>query len=232
MLRTKFLSTIAAVSVCEASLTRRTSASTDMMDNRTGRRNVGVLLGDRSVLLDWAGAAEVFYSSGFNESSRQDEFKVMTISKANAPVRVQVLGHLKPDFSVQNAPDMSVIILPGSMQNDLPHDAPTVSWIKRQIASGTILLTVCTGACVAARMGLLRGLTITTSHDAMPMLKKLVPSAKVVQGRRYIDSGSIVTSAGTTAGIDAALHLVERLIGKQRAADEREYLEYEWTGHK
>ena len=200
----------------------------DMMKNRKAKSTVGVLLGGYSVFLDWAGPAEVFYSAGFNGRSDTDEYRVATIGKTDAPVTLQVLGSYRPQYSIATAPALDVLIIPGSDMDDLPKDPATVRWVKEKLASGTTVLTVCTGALIAAHMGLLEGLRVTTTRGALKALAKAVPSAQVVSDQLFADNGSIVTAAGTATGIDAALHIIERRFGKQRALDEREYLEYKW----
>ena len=231
MRRSAFCGAVGALSM--ASLAARVAASSQgmggMMEGRAAKRTVAILLGDYSVFLDWAGPAETFYSAGFNESSHVDEFGVVTVGKSLAPVPIQVLGTYQPQYSVNNAPRPDVIVVPGSMPGDLSSDASTVAWVKKALGNGCILLSVCTGAIVLAEMNLLASLNVTTSHGAFKMLARMSPTSKIVRGVPFVDSGQIVTAAGTITGIDAALHIVARLIGEPRAADEREYLEYEWS---
>jgi len=73
------------------------------------------------------------------------------------------------------------------------------------------------GAFLLARAGLLDGLEATTHHWGLEGLQRLAPLCRVVEGRRFVDSGRIVTTAGVTAGIDGALHVVERLYGAEKA---------------
>jgi transcriptional regulator GlxA family with amidase domain len=73
------------------------------------------------------------------------------------------------------------------------------------------------GAFLLAEAGLLDGIEATTHHWGIDNLKKAAPRCTVVTGRRFVDSGRIITSAGVTAGIDAALHVVERLRGEPSA---------------
>jgi len=129
---------------------------------------------------------------------------------------------------VSNAPRCDVVIIPGSFPKDLGRDPATIAWVNSQLVGGATTLTVCTGALVAAEMGILDGRRVTTSHGALEMLKKHASNAQVVTDTLFVDSGNIVTAAGTSTGIDAALHIVERMLGAKSAADEREYLEYKW----
>jgi transcriptional regulator GlxA family with amidase domain len=231
MKRSAFCGVLGALSV--AGLDARAAASSQsmdgMMEGRTAKRTVAVLLGDYSVFLDWAGPAETFYSAGFNASSKVDEFGVVTVGKTLAPVHIQVLGAYQPQYSVNNAPRPDVIVVPGSMPGDLASDVATVAWVKKALGDGCILLGVCTGALALAGMNLLTGLNVTTSHGALKLLARMSPTSTIVRDVPFVDNGQIVLAAGTITGIDAALHIVARLIGERRAADEREYLEYEWS---
>jgi transcriptional regulator GlxA family with amidase domain len=231
MIRSTFLRTSGLIAFALGALAENVRADSvgDMMGDRKFRKTVGVLLGRYSVLLDWAGPAEVFYSSGFDGNSDTDEFRIVTIGKASGSIPLQVLGNYTPQFSVSNAPRCNVVIIPGSFPKDLGRDPATIAWVKSQLAGGAIILTVCTGALVAAEMGILDGRRVTTSHGALKMLSKHASNAEVVTDALFVDSGNIVTAAGTSTGIDAALHIVERMLGAKSAADEREYLEYKWS---
>jgi len=231
MIRLSFLRTSGLIALGLGSLAENVRADSggDMMRNRKYRKTVGVLLGSYSVLLDWAGPAEVFYSSGYDGNSDTDEFRIVTIGKASGSIPLQVLGDYTPQFAVSNAPRCDVVIIPGSFPKDLGRDSATIAWVKSQLAGGATILTVCTGALVAAEMGILDGRRVTTSHGALKMLSKRAPNAQVVTDSLFVDSGNVVTAAGTSTGIDAALHVIERMLGPKSAADEREYLEYKWS---
>ncbi|MDG0832887.1 hypothetical protein [Roseateles saccharophilus] len=89
-------------------------------------------------------------------------------------------------------------------------------------------MAVCTGAFILGRAGLLGGQAATTTAGANPQLAKLFPKAHVVTDRRYVDSGRILTTGGLSAGIDGALHVVDRDVGRLRAQSVACFIEYEW----
>lgn len=89
-------------------------------------------------------------------------------------------------------------------------------------------MSVCYGAFLLADAGLLDGIEATTHHWGVAALKGAAPQCKVVTGKRYVDSGKIITTAGVTAGIDGALRIVERLLGREAARWAAE----EWMEHR
>jgi transcriptional regulator GlxA family with amidase domain len=108
-----------------------------------------------------------------------------------------------------------------------------INWIKENQQSTAYYFSVCTGAFVLAKAGLLDGLSATTFHLSIEDLKKSYPKIKVLSDARYVDTGKVITTAGISAGIDGALHLVAKLKGDQAAKDVVEYMEYDnWIPNK
>jgi transcriptional regulator GlxA family with amidase domain len=91
---------------------------------------------------------------------------------------------------------------------------------------------VCTGSLVLAKTGLLDGLKATTHHEVIPLLKETAPDTEVLPEQRFIDNGSVIVSAGISAGIDMCLYLVARLHGEGTAGRTARYLEYSWDNEK
>jgi transcriptional regulator GlxA family with amidase domain len=89
-------------------------------------------------------------------------------------------------------------------------------------------MSVCTGSLLLAKAGLLDGLRATTHHLAMSILSKVAPQTKIEQNERFIDNGAIIVSAGVSAGIDMSLYVVARLLGKEQARQNANYMEYSW----
>jgi transcriptional regulator GlxA family with amidase domain len=90
------------------------------------------------------------------------------------------------------------------------------------------VLSVCTGALILARAGLLEGLSATTHHGAFDELKAVAPNTIMRPDRRFVDNGKIVLSGGISAGIDMAFHVVARLLGRETALEAAQYMEYDW----
>jgi transcriptional regulator GlxA family with amidase domain len=92
-------------------------------------------------------------------------------------------------------------------------------------------MSVCTGAIILGKLGLLTGLETTTWHGALDVLQAIEPTASVKKGVRWTDNGGMLSTAGISAGIDGALHLVSRLHGPDVARRTAEYMDYDyWRG--
>jgi transcriptional regulator GlxA family with amidase domain len=102
-----------------------------------------------------------------------------------------------------------------------------LQWIKAQSEQVELLLSVCTGALMLAKAGLLNGLSATTHWAAIEELRAVAPDTRICPDERYVDNGKIVLSAGVSAGIDMALYIVSRLLGKEQAAETARYMQYD-----
>ncbi len=101
-----------------------------------------------------------------------------------------------------------------------------VNWVKDSFNHLELLLSVCTGALILAKAGLLEGLTATTHHGALDLLKKAAPKTKIVKDQRFVDNGKIILSAGISAGIDMSFYVVDKLVGKDAVVATSKYMEY------
>jgi hypothetical protein len=102
-----------------------------------------------------------------------------------------------------------------------------MDWIKKVTGEAEISFSVCTGAFPLAETGLLNGIEATTHWSSVERLRATYPDARIVGDRRVIDTGSVVTTAGVSAGIDGALHLVARLLGEEVAVQTARVMEYD-----
>ncbi len=115
-------------------------------------------------------------------------------------------------------PPLEVLIHPGGEgTRSLMRDPEHLAWVRGQRASVRLMTSVCTGALVYAAAGLLTGRPATTHWESLDLLRELDPSIAVRPDARFVDDGDLITSAGVSAGIDMALHLVGRLVGRERA---------------
>jgi transcriptional regulator GlxA family with amidase domain len=190
-------------------------------------RRVQVLVFDDVEVLDFAGPFEVFGVTGLQ--SGPAPFRVETVGLSNAPVRARGGLVVQPSLSIENVCRCDVLILPGGFGTRREmHNASLLDWIRRQVEGAEAVLSICTGALLLARAGLLDNLDATTHHVAFDELTEASPSTNVVRGKRMVDNGRIITSAGISAGIDASLYLVAKLLGHAVAAATAEYMEYDW----
>jgi transcriptional regulator GlxA family with amidase domain len=191
-------------------------------------RHVQVLIFDDVEVLDFAGPFEVFGVTGLRTGP--PPFRVETVGLSTAPIRARNGLEVRPSTSIDEATHCDVLVLPGGFgtRREMRNTA-LLHWIRRQAESAEVILSVCTGALLLGRAGLLDGLEVTTHHVAFDELSQASPSTRVRRGARFVDNGRIVTSAGISAGIDASLHVVAKLLGLAVAAETAEYMEYDWN---
>ncbi len=185
------------------------------------QRSVAIVVHEGVELLDFAGPGEVFASAG------QGAFKVFTVAPSRSPIMSQDFLKIVPDYSIDDSPKPDIVVVPGGRTAVLYEDAKFMAWLKKVAAEDEITLSVCTGAVALARAGLLDGLQATTHYGSLAALKKF-PAVTVVPAARFVDNGRIVTTQGVSAGIDGALHVVQRLLGDEEAWATARYMMYAW----
>ena len=188
---------------------------------RAGKRKVAVLIFEGVELLDFAGPAEVFIVANYGKS-----FEVFTVAASTKPIKTMGGIRVMPDYDYKNCPAADVLVIPGGGTSNVGEDG--LAWIVAASKKSEIVMSVCYGAFLMARAKLLDGKQATTHHWAIKDLARAAPKCKVIEDKRFVDSGKIVTTAGVTAGIDGALHVVERLLGKAAA----KWTAEEWMEHR
>jgi len=191
-------------------------------------RNVGILVFDDVEVLDFAGPYEVFNVA--SESANPSPFYVYAVGISGQPVQARGRFVATPRYAIENCPQPDLLIVPGGFGTRplLKHDR-LISWIAEQAEKVELLLSVCTGALLLAKAGLLKNAPATTHHTAFDQLKLLSPTTSIVKDRRFVQSTpKIYTSGGISAGIDLALHMVEKLAGPDVHAAVVEEMEYNW----
>ena len=183
-------------------------------------------------VLDFAGPYQVFTTASRlvtkNNPSARDPFSVFTIARQAEATRARHGLVLTPDHTFVSHPSIELLIIPGG---DVTEElkCPAVSqWISRTAAKATLTASICTGSFLLAQAGLLDRRTATTHWEDVADLRKMFPSVTVVEGRRWVDEGEIVTSAGISAGIDMSLHLVQRWAGRELALSTARQMDYLW----
>lgn len=168
-------------------------------------------------VLDFAGPLEVLASLG-----------CVTVGEA-AEVTCQGGLRVRPDHLMAEAPPLDVLVVPGGPGTRRPErdTEPLVEFVRRGSRRAAINASVCTGAFLLARAGLLDGRRATTHRRWRAALAERFPAIRPAEGR-VVDDGDVVTAAGVSAGIDLGLHLLRRLRGAEAAADEARRIE--WPG--
>ena len=192
-------------------------------------RNVAVVVYENAEPLDWTGPFEVYNdAASFGSSNGARAFNVYIVSKTTEPLNAQGLK-VVPNYSIANAPKPDIVIFPGGPASKIYDDPDFFAWARKASTEAEIAQSVCTGAFVLAKAGLLDNLDVTTFHGALDALRKDFPNVRVQDGRRFVDNGHIVTTAGISAGIDGSLNVVARLLGRRVADQVATYMEYHWT---
>jgi transcriptional regulator GlxA family with amidase domain len=187
--------------------------------------NVGIFLFNDVELLDFAGPYEVF--SVTSELNDYQLFKVFTISQDGKEIKTVNGLKILPDFSFGNHPDIDVFIIPGGVGTKLEMSKPAVlKWIHQNYQTSQLTFSVCSGARILGKLGLLDDLECITHHEVIPDLQEIAPRAIINRQKRFIDNGRILTSAGISAGIDLSLYVVEKIYGMQVKNKTIVYMEY------
>lgn len=199
------------------------------MNAETRIRNVAIYIYDGAEILDWTGPAEVLEAAGHFVSHENSPLKVFTVARTKDPLNSQRFIKVTPEYSIADAPKIDVLVIPGGNTRPTVQDPVAMEWLKKTIAEAEVTLTVCTGAVPLAKLGFVDGMEVTTWYGAIDRLQQEVPKTTVKRGRRFIDNGKYITTAGVSAGIDGALHLVGRLLGRRVAEQTAQYMEYHWS---
>lgn len=193
------------------------------------QKNVGILIFEDVEVLDFAGPFEVFNVTA--ELNEPAPFHVYTIAESSAPVKTRGKLVIHPNYTIYNSPKPDILIVPGGAGSRALLKKPYIlAWLQSQAETTERLCSVCTGALPLAKAGLFTGLKVTTHHDNLDDLQRLVgDSATVIRDRRYTDNGHILTSGGISAGIDMSLYIVRDLLGESVLAKTLEEMEYSWS---
>jgi transcriptional regulator GlxA family with amidase domain len=186
---------------------------------------IGILLFDDVEELDAVGPWEVL---GAWALAHPDEAEVVALSAQSGQVRAAKGLRLYADRSLDQAGQLDMLLHPGGMgTRPMLKDDDHLAWLRAQREQVPLLTSVCTGSLVYAAAGLLAGRPATTHWASLDLLAELDPSIEVRPDDRFVDDGDVITSAGVSAGIDMALHVVARLAGADRAREIRRYIQYD-----
>jgi len=191
------------------------------------QRKVAILVFQDVEVLDFCGPFEVFSVAG--KKIQKKYFETFTVAEQKAPVLTANGLSVNPDHDFGDCPKAEILVIPGGWGSRAAMtNKDILAWVKEDSRKAEIVLSVCTGALILGRAGLLDGLAATTYHTAFDLLKEAAPNTEQRPGERFVDNGKVITSAGVSAGIDAALHVVGRLHGRDTAVRTAEYMEYRW----
>jgi transcriptional regulator GlxA family with amidase domain len=187
--------------------------------------NVGVFLFNNVELLDFAGPYEVF--SVTSELNDYQLFTTFTITPYGDEIKTVNGLKVIPDYSFDNHPAMDILIIPGGVGTKEAMNKPAVlEWLQRNYETAKITFSVCSGARLLGKLGLLDNLESITHHEVIPHLQEIAPQTIINRAQRFVDNGKVMTSAGISAGIDLSLYVVEKLCGIEVKNKTMVYMEY------
>jgi putative intracellular protease/amidase/YHS domain-containing protein len=186
---------------------------------------VAFLISEGAVIIDFTGPWEVFQDVMVH--GRTDHpFRLYTVSESTSPIHASGGMKIVPDYTLENAPAPKVIVIPAQSQ---PSQA-SLEWIRRSTKTTDVTMSVCTGAFVLAKTGLLSGKAATTFHGAFVPFANEFPDIHLKRGARFVDEGNLATAGGLSSGIDLALRVVERYFGREVAQKTAYTMEYQGLG--
>lgn len=202
-----------------------------MAANQSPVRTVGILIFDDVEVLDFCGPFEVF-SIARPAGVTDDEsrlFRVVTIAEEDRLVTCRGRLLVQPHHTLEDHPPLDILVVPGGQGTRREREnARLLDWIAAQARRVPLTTSVCTGAFLLAERGLLDGRRATTHWASVDWMRDQYPAVTMLADARIVDEDTIITSAGVSAGIDMALHVVERLHGRETAAWTARRMEYDW----
>lgn len=180
---------------------------------------IGILIFEGVEVLDFAGPFEVFSLSGF---------EVITVAESS-PIKARNELSINPHFLLADAPKIDVLLVPGGpgARQEI-HNENVLHWIRERSHQAKLLLSVCTGALLLAKAGLVHDMELTTHHNALEELHAIAPKNQITPNRRWVDNGKVILSGGIASGIDMSFYVVSILLGEEVARKTAEEMEYPW----
>src|SRR5438477_5789681 len=208
-----------------ASVARAETATTNpLKPPAKGDIPVAFLISDGAVIIDFCGPWEVFRD--VMVSGGDHPFRLYTVSEKAAPIQAGGGMKIVPDYTLANAPAPKVIVIPAQSEPS----AAMLEWIKKSSKTTDVTMSVCTGAFVLAKTGLLSGKSATTYHGAFGRVAIEFPDIQLKRGARFVENGNLATAGGLSSGIDLALRVVERYYGREVARKTAYNMEYQGEG--
>ena len=173
-----------------------------------------------ALLLDIAGPLEVLRYANAEQNDIRFDYRYVAANGTQTTSIGLGLSGLEP--LPETLPDNAMVIISGSLSRidaDIAEERHRLSaWLGRAVKTDTTLVTICSGALLAAEAGLFDGRSCTTHSDVMEPLRRIAPLARVLENRLFVEDGNRFSSAGISTGIDLMLHLVAKLTSHAVAA--------------
>lgn len=195
-------------------------------------RSVAIVLFDDVEVLDACGPFEVFSVANrvADRAGSARPFEVSLVGIDDRPVVARGGMRIGVDTTIDDPRGYDVVLVPGGVVDAIEANGRVLEWLQRTRPGAELVASVCTGAFVLAAAGLLDTRPVTTHWEDLEQLSARWPALVVHEAVRYIDHGDLATSAGISAGLDLALHLVARWAGADHALATASQMDYDWSG--
>ena len=194
------------------------------------RKQTGILIFKDVEVLDFCGPFEVFSVTRLNESKRREEpspFNVFLVAETKSLVVAAGGMKVVPDYDLDACPPLDILVVPGGWgtRAEMSNER-LLGWIAERSRQVETLASVCTGALLLGKAGLLGGKRATTHWRSLDWMEELFPKTRVERHLHFVEDGALFTSAGISAGIDMALKIVTRHFGDAVARATAKQMEY------
>lgn len=194
------------------------------------RKQTGILVFENVEVLDFCGPFEVFSVTRLHEERRREEpspFNVFLVAETKAAVAATGGMKVLPDHDLDDCPPLDILVVPGGWGTRKEmNNGRLLGWIAARSRQVETLTSVCTGALLLGKAGLLDGKRATTHWRSLDWMQELFPRTVVEKRLHFVEDGTLFTSAGISAGIDMALKVVSRHFGEAVAKTTAKHMEY------
>jgi putative intracellular protease/amidase/YHS domain-containing protein len=203
------------------------AAQNPLKPPKSGRIAVAYPLSRGVIDIDFMGPWAIFGSVMLPSGDMTSPFHQYSVAETKAPLVTESGLTVVPDYTFETAPQPKVIVIPAEKAAEA-----MLQWIRKSSVGADLTMSVCVGAFVLARTGLLDGKSATTHHSSYKQFANEFPNIHVIRGVRFVEEGNLATSGGLASGMDLALHVVERYFGRKVTEDTAYNLEYQGQGWK
>ena len=185
-------------------------------------KSVAVVLFEGVEELDFVGPWEVFTMAGL---VTRGDVTAFTVAERAGLVKCAKGLQVVAEFAFEDCPKADIVLVPGGLATRVEVDNPEmIAFLLKMDARAEYTTSVCTGALLLEKAGILKGLRATTHWGSISELK--ATGTETIENTRFVDNGRVITSSGVSAGIDMSLHLVGKIWGTEVAKATRKYMEY------
>src|SRR5256714_11051677 len=206
-----FVGAIALFVIGQLSASAAPAEANSLKPPAKGDIPIAFVISEGAVVIDFCGPWEVFRDVMVSDGDHP--FRLYTVSDKTDPIHTGGGMKIVPDYIFANAPAPKVIVIPAQSE---PSEA-MLKWIRESTKNTDVTMSVCTGAFVLAKTGLLSGKSATTYHGAFKSFVIGFPGIKLKRGARFVEEGNLATAGGLSSGIDLWLRVAERSYGREFA---------------